>query len=88
MNIIDQIMQDLEEQRDQLIILVTGFKRNHVGTTETIPKWLDSMVFSEEDKLEQAIEGFCNIEDVIPINDIRDFQHDTVYKCIDEWESA
>lgn len=83
------IKDALCKQRLDLICLMKTI--NHKSLKhEYLQQWLESIVFSEVDILEQAIKGFCDYRYVETDvwNELRDYQHETVQLCLDAFNNT
>lgn len=78
-NIKEIILAKLEEQRHYLLSINANLL---LITKEKLEEYYSSMVFEEDNIVERMIEEFCTIEDIMCINELTDYQHETVEKCI------
>lgn len=84
-NIINSILEKLETQRKSFL------HSQHLIHFENLidaDLYISNMVFIEQDILEIAIEGFCTTEDIFCLNDMRDYQHETVRLFCEQFEAA
>ncbi len=84
MSIEEMIFDRLEAQRIVFLSAIDGGYANKFVNKETCKKYYTTMVFSEDDILEQSIKGFCRLEDVICLNEIRDYQNETIDLCVNK----
>lgn len=74
------LLSELEKQRNELLNCA---EKISISLGE---KFFSECIFQQEDILEEMIKDFCNIEDVICINEIRDYQNETVRLCLEYQE--
>ncbi len=86
MNALELIYSKLEAQRETLLRDTQAFRG--LWDRDILRDFLESMVFSDDDHVEMTIKGICDIQDLEPLNELRDYQHGTIDLCLEAWDKV